>query len=95
MSQLEDYILNNDINANNKRILNLPQATSNTEPIRKQEFDAEIQARINGDNNSISMSQTYTDNKIAQLVNSAPDTLILCKKLLKLLEMIQILLQQY
>ncbi len=39
MSQLADYVLSDDLNANGKKITGLPAASSNTEPVRKQEFD--------------------------------------------------------
>jgi len=42
LSQLADYTLSADMNANGKKITGLPAASSSTEPVRKQEFDSHI-----------------------------------------------------
>ncbi|NPV38289.1 MAG: hypothetical protein HPY78_03325 [Brevinematales bacterium] len=38
LSQLGDYVLSGDLNANSKKITNLPAPSSNTEPVRKQDI---------------------------------------------------------
>ena len=60
LSQLADYTLSADMNANGKRITGLPAASSSSEPVRKQEFDTHINNVSNPHQVKMSQLADYT-----------------------------------